>query len=385
MPQHEDVKMVQQEKEKNSDPKDTIVDIHKKREGSSPTSEPQAKKGRFKSKVKLLMAVQDFVKRSKKPKLDHVKLAYPGTIGSFAELAAKDYYSECKDVKNIGVPGFDKVFKLVESGEVQYGILPIENSRSGVLSATLDLLVNHNLFIIGETSREEGHYLCALPGVTKKDIKKVYSHPHLLSQCKNFLQTLADENQDVEKICVSSSSAAIATVKADQNKKAAAIASKEAAEHEGLTILAENIADYHPIASRYLIFSKTHAEFTNTRDLKLKSTICVSCKNEQGSLFKVLSCFALRGIDILALHSRPSSTISNQEKQSDQPLRHWDLIFYIDYTPSQDEKTNQSLMVNIREYCDRIQEFGTYEENNTNKQIDHWNICSNAMSDAIYY
>lgn len=359
--------------------------FRKDREKSSEEKKTITKrKASFKSSVRAIMAVS---RMKKKPKYDnHVKIAYPGSIGSFAELAAKDYFDECKDVKYVGSAGFKRVFDMVESGEVQYGIIPIENSRSGVLTPTLDLLISHNIYIVGETSCEEGHFLCALPGVARGDIKKVYSHPHILSQCDKFLQVLKEENKGLERVCTASSSAAIAAIKSDQNKFGAAVASKEAAEHEGMIILEEGIADYHPIATRYIILGQKHASFADTRDRKLKSTICVSIGNQTGSLFKILSCFALRGVDIGSIHSRPASTAPDSEHQN-LSLRHWDLIFYIDYVPSHDADINKSLLMNVREYSDMVRELGTYEENNPNREIDGWyskNQQSN-MLDCVYY
>jgi len=312
-----------------------------------------------------------------------LKITYPGAPGSFSHLAAKDYFDSSNGVKFVPSPGFQNVFSRVESGEVQFGILPLCNSRSGVLTNTLDLLIQSKCFIIGESPRNETHFLCALPGVKITNIKKVYSHPHLLAQCEKFLTSLSKKNNGVERVCTRGSAEALKILKTEQNKFGAAIASKEGAEHMGMNILEKKIADLYPIVTRYIIVSREPKIFFDTRDLKLKSSLCVHLLNQTGGLFKVLSCFALRGLVVDSIHSRPASTVPPEQIQS---LKQWDLIFYIDYIPSQDEDENKALLQNVREYSAFVRELGTFEENNPNIDVEGWyNTETKNYNDSVFY
>ena len=122
-----------------------------------------------------------------------VKVAYPGVPGAYSHEAMINYFG--KDVENINVDTFKDAMELVTNGEVDYAVIPIDNSSAGIVSDTYDLLQEYNNYIVGETFVKVNHCLLAKPGATLNDIKKVYSHPQGLMQCSKYL----DEHKEWER------------------------------------------------------------------------------------------------------------------------------------------------------------------------------------------
>src|SRR5439155_8313190 len=224
---------------------------------------------------------------------ERMKIAYQGEPGAFSEAAARRLEA---DAPLVPCRSFEEVFAVVEGGPATHGVLPIENSIGGSIHRNYDLLLEHELPIVGEVELVVVHHLLALPGATLAGLKRVYSHPQGLAQCERFLRTLAG----VDIIATYDTAGSAKMIADGQLTDAAAIASARAGEVFGLISLAASIQDFDDNITRFLVVGRTPLK--NVAD---KTSIVFSLPNEPGSLFKALSVFALRGIDLTKLESRP--------------------------------------------------------------------------------
>jgi len=165
------------------------------------------------------------------------KVAFQGNRGAFSEAAAIKYYSN--DIDLVPQHSFDDVFEMVASSEVDSGVLPIENSLTGPIHRNYDLLLKNDLWITGETQIRVRHNLIAHPGTKIEDIDQVYSHPQGLAQCDKFLS----KYPKMENLAAYDTAGSVEMIKEKKLLKAAAIASKRAAEFYGMEIIAEGIED----------------------------------------------------------------------------------------------------------------------------------------------
>jgi len=266
-----------------------------------------------------------------------MKIAYQGEPGAFSEAAARRIDGEAALVP---CRSFEEVFATVDAGQSSYGVLPIENSIGGSIHRNYDLLVQHELPIVAEVELPVVHHLLALPGSTLAGLKRVYSHPQGLAQCDRFLRTLTG----VEIIATYDTAGSAKMVADGKMIDAAAIASARAGEVFGLAPLASSIQDYDDNITRFLVVGR--------RPLKNavadKTTIVFSVPNEAGSLFKALSVFALRGVDLTKLESRPI------------PGRPWEYLFYADLAAARDELKCARALQHLAEFAPTLRILGSY-------------------------
>src|SRR5947208_6939349 len=211
-----------------------------------------------------------------------MRIAYQGELGAFSEAAGRRVRA---DAELVPCRSFEEVFASVDAGPAAYGVLPIENSIGGSIHRNYDLLLEHQLPIVGEVELPVVHHLLALPGATLSGLRRVYSHPQGLAQCERFLRTL----KNVEIIATYDTAGSAKMVADAGLKDAAAIASARAGEVFGLTSLAASVQDFDDNITRFLVVGRT--PLNNVAD---KTSIVFSLPNEPGSLFKALSVFALR-------------------------------------------------------------------------------------------
>jgi prephenate dehydratase len=269
-----------------------------------------------------------------------VKIAYQGEPGAFSEAAALQIRLADDVVEPVPFHSFEDVFDAVERGATPFGVLPIENSIGGSIHRNFDLLLEHDLPIVGEVELPVVHHLLALPGATLEGIRRVFSHPQGLAQCDRFLRTL----KGVE-IIATYDTAGSAKMIADQKMgDAAAIASLRAGEVFGLKALRSSIQDFAHNTTRFLIIGRQPL-FSTRAD---KTTIVFTLPNEPGALFKALSVFALRGIDLTKLESRPI------------PDRKWEYLFYVDLAASRDDVPCSRALAHLGEFASTLRILGSY-------------------------
>jgi len=266
-----------------------------------------------------------------------MKIAYQGEPGAFSEAAARRVDSEAQLVPS---KTFEEVFERVAGDPATWGVLPFENSIGGSIHRNYDLLLSHDLPIVGEVELPVVHHLLALPGATLAGLRRVYSHPQGLAQCERFLRTLSN----VEIIATYDTAGSAKMVADAGQKEAAAIASARAGEVFGLISLAASVQDFDDNITRFLVIGRKPI-----RDaVPDKTSIVFSLPNEPGSLFKALSVFALRGIDLTKLESRPI------------PGRPWEYLFYVDLGVARDEVTCARALTHLSEFAPMLRTLGTY-------------------------
>jgi prephenate dehydratase len=266
-----------------------------------------------------------------------MKIAFQGEPGAFSEAAARRVES---DAELVPCRSFEEVFDTVQAGNATYGVLPIENSIGGSIHRNYDLLLERDLPIVGEVELPVIHHLLALPGTNLAGLKRVYSHPQGLAQCERFLRTLAG----IEIIATYDTAGSAKMIADGHLTDAAAIASARAGEVFGLVSLAASIQDFDDNITRFLVVGRTPVR----NAVADKTSIVFALPNEPGSLFKALSVFALRGIDLTKLESRPI------------PGRPWEYLFYADLAAAADELPCTRAIAHLGEFAPMLRTLGSY-------------------------
>ncbi len=266
-----------------------------------------------------------------------MRIAYQGEPGAFSEAASRqiDATAELTPCK-----AFEDVFEAVEGGAVDCGVLPIENSIGGSIHRNFDLLLQHDLPIVGEVEQPVVHHLLALPGVTLDRIRRVYSHPQALAQCDRFLRTLSG----VDIIATYDTAGSAKMIADGRLEDAAAVASARAAEVFGLATIKSSIQDFERNTTRFLVVGRQPLPSA----VADKTSIVFTLANEPGVLFKALSVFALRGINMTKLESRPV------------PERKWEYLFYADLAAAQDDVTCSRALAHLAEFALMLRVLGSY-------------------------
>ena len=275
-----------------------------------------------------------------------MKIAYQGEPGAFSEAAARRVDSRA-DL--LPCRSFEEVFAAVDAGKADYGALPIENSIGGSIHRNYDLLLEHQLPIVAEVELPVVHHLLAVPGATMAGLKRVYSHPQGLAQCERFLRTLSGV-----EIIATYDTAGSAKMVADAGlKDAAAIASARAGDVFGLTSLKASIQDFDDNITRFLVVGRQPLPDA----VPDKTSIVFTLPNEAGSLFKALSVFALRGVDLTKLESRPI------------PGRPWEYLFYVDLAAASEELRCTRALAHLAEFAPMLRTLGSYASWKTHEGV----------------
>ncbi len=269
----------------------------------------------------------------------NITVGFQGLPGSYSEQALREYFGE--DISNKNLPGFEDVFKALEEGEIDYGVLPLENSFTGGIAEVYDLLCRYGFYIVGEKGIKVEHNLLALPGAELKDIEEVYSHPQALQQCSSFLQS----NRSWNLISCSNTAVSAKIVGESASMSKAAIASNRAARLYGLTVLNSFINNDSYNFTRFIIIGRK-LEIKKESD---KISLAVAISHEPGSLYRVLSHFAKHGLNMLKIESRP---ILNKP---------WEYLFYVDFEGSLGDETVKEAVKGIKEDSAYFQMLGNYQ------------------------
>ncbi|MBR0085913.1 MAG: chorismate mutase, partial [Lachnospiraceae bacterium] len=214
------------------------------------------------------------------------RVVFQGVKGSYGHEAMEMYFG--KDIDGYNALTFREVMEEVASGRASYGVLPIENSSTGIITDVYDLLEEFDNYIAGEQVVKVEHALLGVPGSKIEDIKTVYSHPQGLMQCRAFLNEM-----QWEEISLKNTAVAAQKVITDNDKSQAAIASRRAAAFHGLTVLKEKINDIDNNSTRFIIV-KNRKEYYKDAD---KVSICFELPHETGTLYNVLAHFIFNRIN----------------------------------------------------------------------------------------
>lgn len=222
------------------------------------------------------------------------KITFQGTFGAYSHIACQELFPKCEYIAS---DTFEQAMELVNKGEADFAVIPVENSNAGRVSDVHFLLPQTDLTIIGEHFLRVEHQLLALPNAKLEDIEAAASHPQALAQCSEFLkkhQIKALSRIDTAKSCE--------RIVEMQDGTRAAIASKLAAEIYGLKILASNIENDGNNTTRFLIMSKNKAMPENDGS-KFVTSLVFKVKNIPAALYKALGGFATNGVNITKIES----------------------------------------------------------------------------------
>eukprot|EP00930_Biecheleria_cincta_P095410 TRINITY_DN87372_c0_g1_i1.p1 TRINITY_DN87372_c0_g1~~TRINITY_DN87372_c0_g1_i1.p1 ORF type:complete len:607 (-),score=108.31 TRINITY_DN87372_c0_g1_i1:144-1964(-) len=224
-------------------------------------------------------------------------VAFQGEKGAYSEQAVFELLGR-SGVCPIGFQSFDDAFDAINAGKVQLLMVPIENSLGGTIHANCDLQLQHHLFIIAEHNLRVRHCLLALPGTGKAGIKKIISHPQALAQCNSYINQLGVRGEAAYDTAGSAK-----LISEEKREGVAAICSELAADYYGLEILDRGIEDDPNNYTRFLLLRNNPVSIPH--GIPCKTSIVFSLEDVAGSLFKALSVFALRDVDLSKIESRP--------------------------------------------------------------------------------
>ena len=265
----------------------------------------------------------------------NLRVAYFGSPASFTHLAALKIFAK----KTVFLPArtIADVFASVEKKEADFGVVPIENSTEGVISYTLDTFLDSDLKISAEVMLQISHYLLSKGKL--KDIKKVYSHPQAIAQCRHWLEGNLPEAKIVEV-----ESTAKAAELAEKEAKTAAIASDVAASLYHLNIIAKHIEDSSRNLTRFLVLGR---EFSK-RSGQDKTSVLFSIKDRVGALYDMLTPFRKHHINLTKIESRPTKR------------KAWEYIFFVDLLGYKDDREVKKALQELEEQCLFLKIFGSY-------------------------
>jgi len=267
---------------------------------------------------------------------EQLNIASLGPAGTFTQEAALKHFGH--SVTTTALASIDLVFREVESGNCNYGVVPIDNSIEGVINHTHDLLINSSLKIVGEVELRIKQNL--LSKSDKLDgINKVYSHQQSFGQCRSWLD---DHLQHVELISVNSN--AEAAKLASKDDSAAALASESAAELYDLKILAGNIEDDPINTTRFLVIGTE----TVPRSGNDKTSLLFSTPNKPGALHKMLVCFSDHDVSMTRIESRPSRRGM------------WDYVFFVDVEGHADDEKVAAAINQLEGQAPMVKLLGSY-------------------------
>jgi len=268
-------------------------------------------------------------------------VAFQGEPGAYSELAALEYFG--MDAITLPCSTFEAVFASVDQGDSQLGLIPVENSLAGSIHRNYDLMLRHDLHIVGEYHLRVSHCLLALPSVGIEAVRRVHSHPQALAQCEANLERLG-----VEKVAEADTAGSARLIRERGDLQAAALASRRAAEVYQLEILATQMEDNPANFTRFLALSRLPLEMRQPVPGDFKTSIVFSLQNKPGALFKALSVFALRDIDLTKIESRPV------------PGQPWEYMFYIDFAGHASDQVCRRALDHLGELAPFMRLLGSY-------------------------
>jgi len=265
-----------------------------------------------------------------------MKVAIQGELGCFSHEAASTMLTRA-----VVVPcgRSAEVFDRVESGAVRAAVIPIENSLAGSVAEHYDLLLARDVFIHAESHLRIRHNVIAPRGVQLGQIRRVFSHPVALEQCRNFFRA----HPGVQAIPFYDTAGSVKHIIAEKLTDAAAIAPKRAAQEYGGRVLLAGIEDDAQNFTRFLLIDKSHKIGRGAN----KTSIAFALKNVPGALFKALSVFALRDISLSKVESRP---------MRGHP---WEYVFFVDLLRGDDEPARKALG-HLAEIAEFVKVLGIY-------------------------
>ncbi|MCI5773802.1 MAG: prephenate dehydratase [Erysipelotrichaceae bacterium] len=269
-----------------------------------------------------------------------LKVGFQGKNGTYSDLAVDLYFAKQK-IQKYNYANFLSIVEDIENNKLDYALIPVENTTTGIISRTYDFFFKHQLYAVGEICLPIKEQLIGLANSDIEKIKEVYSHPEALGQCANFFA----KYPHIKQIPYQDTSASVAYVKACNDPSKAALASVNAATYYDMAILASDVQDSDHNTTRFLCI--TH-HYEKIKDANKISTMFI-LKHEAGSLYRLLEVFAKRGINLLKLESRPL------------PQHQFEYLFYLDFEARLNEEELANLLQETMKYCIDHKLLGHYQ------------------------
>ena len=270
--------------------------------------------------------------------LNDVNVVFQGVEGAYSYAAMRAYFPD--EIKNYHVKTFRNAMEEAASGRADYAVLPIENSTQGIVTDIYDLLTEYQLYIVGEQVVRADHVLLGLPGVSAEKIETVYSHPQALAQCKKYLE----RHPDWRTVKTENTAASAKKVKEEGDPSQAAIASREAGEFYGLSVLAENICHNGGNVTRFIIVSARPVYEKNAA----KVSVCFELPHESGTLYNMLSHIIYNGLNMTKIESRPI------------PGKTWQYRFFVDFQGNLKDPAVKNALRGLEAEADSMRVLGNY-------------------------
>ncbi len=278
------------------------------------------------------------------------KIAFQGRRGAYSESAA--YHLFGNDIEVVPMDTFEQIFQGIETGAVDGGAIPIENSTAGSIYDNYDLLYKWRHPIVGEVKLQISHSLCALPGTKLADIKEVLSHPQGLAQCSRFF----GRNPQIKSTAFYDTAGSAEEIAKRGDKTVGAIASAYAGKFYGLDILAEGIENLPGVNfTRFYAIQKTANPLPEEGTIKTTLLFMLSDSGKSGALHAALGCFAKRDLNLTRIESRP------------HPDRPWEYIFHLSFEGSPKNPAVIEALEELQSYCDFVYRLGSFREGTTEK------------------
>ncbi|WP_431023483.1 prephenate dehydratase [Halomonas sp. H5] len=266
-----------------------------------------------------------------------VKVAYLGPEGTFTQQAALKHFGD--SAVSLPMAAIDEVFREVEAGAANYGVVPVENSTEGVINHTLDSFVDSSIRICGEVVLRIHHHLLVSSNTRQDKVSRIYSHPQSFAQCRKWLDA---HYPGAERVPVASNAEAAKLIKTEWHS--AAIAGDMAAKLYGLERVAEKIEDRPDNSTRFLVIGNQDVPLSGDD----KTSIVVAMRNQPGALHDLLEPFHRHQIDLTRLETRPSRSGV------------WNYVFFIDFKGHRDEPQVAAVLKEVQLRAAELKVLGSY-------------------------
>lgn len=273
------------------------------------------------------------------------RIAFQGRHGAYSESAA--YYLFGDNISLIPMHSFEDIYQGIETGLIDGGAIPIENSTAGSIYENFDLLYKWRHPIVAEVTLQIEHALCAVKGTRIEDLRRVLSHPQGLAQCSRFFA----QNPIIEKVAFFDTAGSAEEIAKRNTHSDGAIASAFAAQYYDLEILANGIENMKGVNfTRFYAIQKSQPELPEGDDIKTILLFELKKSKSSGSLYNALGCFAKREINLTRIESRP------------HPDRPWEYIFHLSFEGTPREPKVIEALQELQQYTDFIYRLGSFKK-----------------------
>lgn len=269
------------------------------------------------------------------------RIIFQGEPGAYSEQAARNFFGKQANIH--GVLQFENVFIALREGWADYGVVPIENNSTGAIRQVYDLLAQYDCYVVGETTVRVEHCLMAPPGASIDTITNVYSHEQGLFQCEQFLR----EHPTWQQTPMTDTAGSAKYVAETGDITKAAICAERAAELYGLKILKRGV-NYSSINTTRFVVVSTKMELRQGAD---KISAIVTTPHESGCLHEILTIFAVNGLNMVKLESRPI------------PGRSWEYMFFLEFTGSLTAPGMDGILHEIAQTAGDFRVLGNFKSN----------------------